>query len=294
MNDDVRPLAGQVAVVAGATRGCGRGIAIELGAAGATVYCTGRSSRGGPKGLTYRNRPDTETIEETAEMVTAEGGIGIPVPVNHLEEAEVRALFERIEREQNGRMDILINDIWGGEQTPTWGIPFWELDMAQGWTMVERAVRTHILTNRYGAPLMIRRNRGLIVEVTDGDTLNYRGSLFYDLAKVSVIRLAVAMAAEFADQKRSITALAITPGFLRSEMMLDHFGVSEENWRDAIAKDADYARSETPRYLGRAIAALAADRQVHTKAGKALSTWKLVKEYGFTDVDGRQPIWSEE
>ena len=233
-----RPLRDQVALVAGATRGAGRGIARMLGAAGATVYCTGRSVRGRPA-----TPGRTETLEETAELVTAEGGRGIAVRVDHTVEEEVEQLFQRV-RSDSGRLDVLVNDIWGGDPLTEWGSPFWELSTSQGQTLLERAVHTHIITSRYGTPLMVEQDSGLIVEVTDGDTLGYRGNLFYDLAKNAVIRLAYAMAADLHGHR--VTALALTPGFLRSEAVLDHFGVTEENWRDAIGKDPYFAESETP------------------------------------------------
>ena len=283
MNAQYRPLAGQVAVVAGATRGAGRGIARMLGAAGATVYCTGRSVQGR---LATAGR--TETIDETAEMVTAEGGRGIAVRTDHSVEPEVERLFERVRAEQ-GRLDVLVNDIWGGDELSEWGLPFWELSTAKGLEMLERAVNTHIITSRHGAPLMIERNAGLIVEVTDGDTLGYRGNLFYDLAKNAVIRLACAMAADL--HAHRVTALAITPGFLRSEAVLDRFGVTEANWRAGVREDPYFAESETPCYVGRAVAALAADPRVANKSGGLLSSWSLAKEYGFTDLDGRRPDW---
>ena len=200
-------------MVAGATRGAGRGIARMLGAAGATVYCTGRSVDGNPATVGR-----TETIEETGAMVTAEGGRGIAVRTDHTVEPEVERLFGRIRSEQ-GRLDVLVNDIWGGDELSEWGLPFWELSTAKGLEMLERAVHSHIITSRHAAPLMVERNAGLIVEVTDGDTLGYRGNLFYDLAKNAVIRLAYAMAADLHAQR--VTALAITPGFLRSEAVLD-------------------------------------------------------------------------
>ena len=278
-----RPLRRQVAVVAGATRGAGRGIARMLGAAGATVYCTGRSVRGRPA---TAGRP--ETIEETAEMVTAAGGRGIAVRTDHTVEPEVEELFARI-RSDHGRLDILVNDIWGGDALTEWGSPFWELSSAQGFELLERAVHSHIITSRHGAPLMVKQDAGLIVEVTDGDTLGYRGNLFYDLAKNAVIRLAYAMAADLKAQQ--VTALAITPGFLRSEAILDHFGVAEANWRDAIEKDPYFAESETPCFVGRAVASLAADPNVNEKSGRLFSSWGLAKDYGFTDLDGRRPDW---
>ena len=278
-----RPLRDRVALVAGATRGAGRGIARMLGAAGATVYCTGRSVRGHPA---TPGRP--ETLEETAGLVKAEGGRGIAVRTDHTIEAEVERLFARV-RAEAGRLDILVNDIWGGDALTEWGSPFWELSTAKGLELLERAVHTHIITSRHGAPLMIERDAGLIVEVTDGDTFGYRANLFYDLAKNAVARLAYAMAGDL--RAHNVTALAVTPGFLRSEAVLDHFGVTEANWRDAIEKDEYFAESETPCFVGRAIAALAADPDVAKKSGGLFSSWGLAKEYGFTDIDGRRPDW---
>ena len=278
-----QPLLDQVAVVAGATRGAGRGIARMLGAAGATVYCTGRSVRGRPA---TAGRP--ETIDETAELVTAAGGRGIAVRTDHTVEAEVERLFARV-RADEGRLDVLVNDVWGGDALTEWGKPFWELSTPQGLQLLERAVHSHLVTSRHGVPLMVERNAGLVVEVTDGDTLGYRGNLFYDLAKNAVIRLAYAMAADL--HAHGVTALALTPGFLRSEAVLDHFGITEANWRDAIAADPYFAESETPCYVGRAVAALAADPEVGARSGGLFSSWGLAKEYGFTDVDGRRPDW---
>lgn len=283
-NKTLKPLAGKIAVVAGATRGAGRGIAVMLGAAGATVYCTGRSVRGGASDI---NR--SETIDDTAEMVTARGGIGIPIRCDHTQEEEVKALFERIAKEQEGRLDLLVNDIWGGEQLTHWGTPFWEQPLGDALLMQERAIKTHLITSYYGAPLMIKRGEGLIIEVTDGSTYNYRGNLYYSLAKISPIHLAAAMAEEL--RPHHITALAVTPGFLRSEQMLDHFGVGEDNWRDAVAQEPHYIESETPYFVGQAVAALAGDPNVHEKSGRALTSWDLSDEYGFSDVDGRQPHW---
>ena len=278
-----RPLLNHVAVVGGATRGAGRGIARMLGAAGATVYCTGRSVRGR---LATPGRP--ETIEETAELVTAGGGRGIAVRTDHTVEAEVEQLFARV-RAEAGRLDVLVNDVWGGDALTEWGTPFWELSTAQGLQLLERAVHSHLITSRHGAPLMVERNAGLIVEVTDGDTLGYRGNLFYDLAKNAVARLAYAMAADL--HAHHVTALAITPGFLRSEHVLDSFGVTEANWRDAIEKDPYFGESETPCLVGRVVAALAADPEVARKSGRLFAAWTLSKEYGIDDVDGRRPDW---
>ena len=282
----MKPLEGRIALVAGATRGAGRGIAAMLGEAGATVYCTGRSVRGRP--ASGPKRP--ETLEETAEMVDARGGKGIAVRVDHSVEEEVIALCERIRREQ-GRLDVLVNDIWGGEQLVEFGPPFWKQDFAKGQRMFERAVFTHVLTSRHAVPLMVERNQGLIVEVTDGNMFGYRGSLWYDLVKMTVIRLAFAMSRDL--RRTKVTALALTPGFLRSEEMLETFGVTEANWRDGAKVEPDFICSESPFFVGRAVAALAADPDVGTKAGRVFASWDLAREYGFTDVDGAQPHWAE-
>jgi NAD(P)-dependent dehydrogenase (short-subunit alcohol dehydrogenase family) len=281
---DSTGLRGTIAVVAGGTRGAGRGIAVMLGAAGATVYVTGRSVRGEPATGT---RP--ETIEETAEMVETHGGIGIPVRVDHTVAAEVQALFDRVAQEQDGRLDILVNDVWGGDELSEWGKPFWEQSLPNGLLMQERAVFSHLITGYYGAPLMVARGSGLIVEITDGVDYNYRGNLFYSLAKISSIHLAAAMAKDL--RPHGVTALAVTPGFLRSEAMLDHFGVTEENWREGARKDPHFIASETPYYIGRAVAALASDPRVAEKSGETLSSWGLAREYDFTDVDGSRPDW---
>ena len=289
----MQALTGKIALVAGATRGAGRGIACMLGAAGATVYCTGRSTRATPVAQPMPGTPFTlaqrpETIEETADLVQEHGGSAIAVRVDHTIEREVQGLFERVGREQ-GRLDILVNDVWGGDELTEWGTPFWELSIEKGLLMQQRAVHSHIITSRYAAPLMVERRQGLIVEITDGDTPRYRGSLFYDLAKTSVIRLAFAMAEEL--RPHQVSALALTPGFLRSEAMLEHFGVTEANWQAGAQRDPHFIASETPFYVGRAVAALAADPQVASKAGGAFSSWGLAEEYGFTDLDGRQPHW---
>ncbi|HEY7880462.1 MAG TPA: SDR family oxidoreductase, partial [Streptosporangiaceae bacterium] len=273
MGDGSGALAGQVALVAGGTRGGGRGIAIELGAAGATVYVTGRSSADGRAGM---DRP--ETIEGTAAQVTEAGGAGISVRTDHSDPGQVRALTDRIAAEQGGRLDILVNSVWGGDPLTDWEHPLWEQDLDNGLRLLRQAVETHVITSRFALPLMVARRSGLVVEVTDGNTARYRGSFFYDLAKSAVIRLAVAQAAEL--KPFGIAAVAITPGFLRSEAMLEHFGVTEENWRDGAAKDPNFAFSETPHYLGRAVAALAADPDVLARSGRALATWGLYQEYG--------------
>ena len=289
-----RVLQGKIALVAGATRGAGRGIAIALGEAGATVYCTGRSSLGR---LATPGRP--ETIEETAELVTAAGGLGIAVRVDHTEPAEVKKLVARIKRRHKG-LDILVNDVWGGDALTEWGKAFWTVNLENGLRMLKQAIHSHIITAHFAVPLMLGRRRGIIFEITDGDAFYYRGNLFYDLVKISVIRLAFAMSREL--RKRDIAAVALTPGFLRSEAVLEHFGVSEANWRDAGKKKgrnsanqndapSDFMVSESPRYIGRALVALAADPQVKKKSGRVFSSWSLAREYGFTDIDGTQPHW---
>ena len=272
-----------IALVAGGTRGAGRGISVELGATGATVYVTGRSTR---EGRSAMGRP--ETIEDTAERVTEAGGTGIPVRVDHSQPEEVAALTERIRSEQ-GRLHVLVNDIWGGDPLIDWGKPFWEHSLEDGLRAWRQALETHVITSWHAAPMIIESGGGLIVEVTDGYDDKFRGSLFYDFPKHGVIRLAKAQAEEL--RPHGVTALAITPGFLRSEAVLDHFGVSEGNWRDAIEKDRHFAESETPHYVGRAVAALARDPDVARWAGQALTSWGMAREYGFTDIDGRKPDW---
>jgi NAD(P)-dependent dehydrogenase (short-subunit alcohol dehydrogenase family) len=277
----MQPLEGQVALVAGATRAAGRGIARELAAAGAKVWCTGRSTRGAPA---TPGRP--ETIEETAELIAAAGGQAVAVRVDHTVDAEVEALAARVKAE-DCRLDILVNDIWGGDDLIDWGAPFWKADMAAVRTLVERAVLSHWITARCFAPMMVEANRGLIVEVTDGEAAGYRSQLLYDFCKASANRLAYAMAWDLA--RTGVTALAVSPGFLRSEAMLERFGVTEPTWRDGVASDPDFAYSETPHFIGRAIAALAADPQVRRKAGAALYVGDLADEYCFTDLDGTRP-----
>ncbi|MES1024617.1 SDR family oxidoreductase [Gloeocapsa sp. BRSZ] len=276
-------LKNKVALVAGATRGAGRGIATELGAAGAIVYVTGRTTR------TQRSEYNrSETIEETADLVNQVGGCGIPIQVDHLDPAQVQALVARIENEQ-GRLDILVNDI-GGEYLVEFNKPVWELSL-RGLRMLRLAIDTHIITSHSALPLLIKNPGGLVVEITDGtaeyNSENYRLSLFYDLAKTSVIRMAWALAQEL--QPHLCTAVALTPGWLRSEIMLDSFGVSEANWQDATAKEPHFVISETPRYIGRAVACLAGDPNVARWSGQSLSSSQLAKVYGFTDLDGSQP-----
>lgn len=280
----MKPLEGKVAVVAGATRGAGRAIAMMLGAAGATVYGTGRSVRGNPSDIGRK-----ETIEETAELVTQQGGLGIAVQVDHTEKEQVKELFERVRKERSGRLDILVNDVWGGESLSEWGTPFWEGSLDKALLMQKRAVHSHMITSYFGAPLLKERGQGLIVEVTDGYDYRYRGNLPYSLAKISVIHLAEALAAEL--RPYHVAALSVTPGFLRSEEMLDHFGVTEDTWRDAAAKEPHFLQSETPFFLGRGLAALAADPDILTKSGRTFTSWGLSDDYGIKDVDGSRPHW---
>ncbi len=280
-----RPLAGQVALVAGATRGAGRGIARMLGEAGATVYCTGRSTRDRPA---TPGRP--ETIDETAELVTAAGGRGIAVRVDHTIEADVAALFERVKHD-HGRLDVLVNNIWWGADpisAADFFAPMWKTDLKMGHEILERSVWTHLVTIRHGLPLMLEHKRGLIVEITDGDSDTYRGAIFYDLPKMAGIRIAYALSHELKRYPK-MTAVAITPGYMRSELILEHLGVTEENWQSAVTRDPQFAESETPCFVGRAVAALAADPKAHAKNGKVFASRTLGREYGLTDLDGRRP-----
>jgi NAD(P)-dependent dehydrogenase (short-subunit alcohol dehydrogenase family) len=233
------------------------------------------------------NRP--ETIEDTAALVDAAGGRGIAVRVDHADPRQVRALADRVAAEQGGRLDVLVNDVWGGDGLVQWGIPFWEHDLEASMRAWRNGLESHMVTSHRLAPLLVRRGSGLVVEVTDGVGDDYRGSLYYDLVKHSVIRLATAQAHEL--RPHGVTAVALTPGFLRSEAMLDHFGVTESTWREGAAADPHFAMSETPAYVGRAVAALAADPDVARWSGRALSSWGLAREYGFRDADGSQPDW---
>jgi NAD(P)-dependent dehydrogenase (short-subunit alcohol dehydrogenase family) len=282
-----------VAVVAGATRGAGRGIAAALGEAGATVICTGRST--GTKRYDYGDRP--ETIDDTAALVTDLGGTGIAEAVDHLDPDQVAALAHRV-RDRHGHIDVLVNNIWGGELLkggpPQWNTPIWELDLGDGLRLLRLAVDTHLITSHHLLPLLIDRPGGLLVEVTDGTTdynaSHYRISVFYDLAKVSVNRLAFSQGHELAPH--GATAVSLTPGWLRSEMMLEAFGTTEADWRHAAAAPPGFAVSESPRYVGRAVVALATDPDRARWNQQSLSSGQLAHEYGFTDVDGDRPdVW---
>ena len=277
-------LAGRVALVAGATRGAGRGIAVQLGAAGATVYVTGRSTRSEPSEM---KRP--ETIEETAELVTAAGGRGIAVQVDHLVPEQVEALVARIGQEQ-GRLHILVNDIWGATRME-WNKTVWESSLDYGLRTLRLAIDTHAITSHFAIPLLIESPGGLVVEVTDGtneyNAVNYRVSFFYDLAKAAVLRMAFALGHEL--KPHAATAVAVTPGWLRSEAMLDAYHVTESTWREATKVQPHFAISETPAFVGRAVAALAQDPEVSRWNGQSLSSGQLAQVYGFTDVDGSQP-----
>ena len=282
--DGMKPLDGRVCLVAGATRGAGRGIARALGEAGATVWCTGRSVRGRPATGT---RP--ETIEETAELVTAAGGCGLAARTDHTVEAEVAALLARI-RAESGRLDLLVNDVWGGDALVDWSQPFWAADPSGARTLLDRAVFSHLLTARHAVPLMVEAGRGLVVEITDGNGFTYRGNLAYDLVKMAVLRMAFGMAWEL--RRTGVTAVAVSPGFLRSEEMLERFGATEATWREGAKVDPNFIASETPLYVGRAVAALAADPRVSELSGRVFGSWDLSDRYGFTDADGTRPHWA--
>ena len=280
-----KPLQGKVTLVSGATRGGGRGIAVALGEAGATVYATGRSTRARRSEV---DRP--ETIEETAELVGAAGGEGIAVAVDHLDPAQVRDLVARIDAD-HGRLDLLVNDIWGAEHLFEWETPVWEHDLDAGLRLLRLGVDTHLITSHHALPLLIRRPGGLVVEVTDGtagyNADHYRVSLFYDLAKTALIRMAWALGEELAPHGG--TAVALTPGWMRSEAMLEHYGVTEADWRRGTERSPHFCIAESPLFVGRAVAALAADPDVARWNGQSLSSGGLARVYGFTDTDGTRP-----
>jgi NAD(P)-dependent dehydrogenase (short-subunit alcohol dehydrogenase family) len=277
---------GAIALVAGASRGAGRGIAVELGAAGATVYVSGRTTRDRRSEM---DRP--ETIEETAELVDAAGGHGIAVPCDHLDPEQVGDLVGRIERD-HGALHVLVNDIWGAtHESHQWGKTVWESDLALGLHQLRLGVDTHVITSHLAIPLLLRTPGGLVVEVNDGtaayNDVNYRVSFFYDLAKASVTRMAFSLGHELAPH--GATAVSLSPGWLRSEAMLEAYGVTEATWQEATRIQPHFAISETPRFVGRAVAALARDPDVARWNGQTLSSGQLAQEYGFTDVDGSRP-----
>jgi NAD(P)-dependent dehydrogenase (short-subunit alcohol dehydrogenase family) len=280
-----RPLTGKVALVAGATRGCGRAIAVELARAGAFVYATGRTTAAQRSEM---DRP--ETIEQTQEFIEAAGGRGSAVAVDHLVPDQVRALVERVRAEQ-GRLDILVNDIWGGDPFSEWGKPLWKQDLSKGLHLLDVGLHSHIITSHFALGLLARKPGGIVIEITDGTNefnAEYRGELFYDLCKTSVNRLALAQARML--EPVGGTAIGVTPGFLRSEAMLDHFGVTEENWRDAVSEqNPHFSLSETPTYVARGIARLVADPDAQRFAGQVLYSGFFADEYGVTDLDGTKP-----
>jgi len=278
-----KQLAGRIAVVAGATRGAGRGIARALGEAGAMVYCTGRST---PAQRSPYGRP--ETIDETAEMIRAAGGSATALRVDHTVDTEVQALFAAVDRE-HGRLDVLVNSIAGEDPMMSQWASFWKTDLKNGEAIFRQSVLSHIITAKHAAPLMIRQRSGLLVEVTENDVLSAGGNPLTQTVKLALKGLALNMAAEL--KPHNVAAVAITPGFLRSETMLEHFGVTEANWRDGGKKDRNFLESETPLYVGRAVAALAADPHVVRRTGQLLSSWGLSHEFDFTDADGRRPDW---
>ena len=278
-----KPLTGHVAIVGGATRGAGRGIARALGEAGATVYCTGRSLRGQPSPY---GRP--ETIDETAEMIVAAGGSAIAVRVDHTIESEVEALVARIDRE-HGRLDVLVNSIAGEDPMMAEWTSFWKANVKNGEAIFRQAILSHIITAKHAVATMIKAHRGLIVEVTENDIMMAGGNPLTQTVKLALKGLALNMAAEL--KPHGVAAVAVTPGFLRSEAMLEHLGITEGNWRDGGKTDKNFLESETPLFLGRGVAALAADSRVLERTGQLLSSWQLGREYGVTDVDGRRPDW---
>jgi NAD(P)-dependent dehydrogenase (short-subunit alcohol dehydrogenase family) len=278
-----QPLAGQVAIVAGATRGAGRGIARALGEAGAVVYCTGRSVRGNPSAY---GRP--ETIDETAEMIVAAGGTAIPVRVDHTSEREVEALVAQVDRER-GQLDVLVNSIAGEEPMMKSGGSFWKAEVGHADAVFRQGLTSHIITAKHAAPLMIRARRGLIVEVTENDMLHAGNNPMAQAVKLALKGLALNWASEL--KPFGVSAIAMTPGFLRSEAMLEHKGVTEANWQDAGARDKNFLESESPLFVGRAVAALAADPHVFDRSGQLLSSWQVAREYQLTDYDGRRPDW---
>lgn len=282
-----QPLAGRVALVAGATRGAGRAIAVELARAGAFVYATGRSSR--TAGRSEIDRP--ETIEETGDLIHATGGTGVALRVDHLQPDAVESLVGRVQDEQ-GRLDVLVNDIFGGDRYAEWNKPLWEHDLTGGLRMLRMGVDTHLITNTYALPLLLSNGLGLVVEMTDGTSsfnADYREGVgfYYDLVKANVERIVKGLTFELVDHP--VTALGVTPGWLRSENMLEHFGVTEDTWRDALAQTPGFAISESPTYVARGLAALAADEHASRFAGQIVTSRTLADTYDLTDTDGSRP-----
>ncbi len=285
--DYERKLKGKYALVAGATRGAGRGIAISLAEAGAFVFVTGRSSRN-----STGNRLRPETIEETVEKIEERGGVGMAIRTDHNNEDELSKLVEIISEETGGTLDVLINDIWGGESVVDWTKPFWEQDFSTQMAMYSNAVFTHIRTTIKSIPLLMKSKGAVIAEITDGIGYHYRGNLFYSLVKIATNHLALAYASDLQERGLNhITSVGLTPGFLRSEEMLTMFGVTESTWRNAINSHPDFAGSETPFYIGRALVSLISDQDIRRFNGQTLSTWNLSKIYDFVDVDGTRPDW---
>ncbi len=280
-----KPLAGRVAVVAGATRGAGRGIARALGEAGAIVYCTGRSVSGNPSPY---QRP--ETIDETTAMIGAAGGTAIAVRVDHTVEAEVEALFARVQRER-GRLDAVVDSVAGEDPINSAYDWFWAVDLTHAAKGLENALVSHFITAKHAARAMMPARRGLIVEVTEGDAMSAGGHPVKQAVKLALKDMALTMAAAL--HPHGVAAVAITPGFLRSESMLEGFRVTEQNWRDGGKADKNFLHSESPLFVGRAVAALAADPAIMTRTGQLVSSWGLAREYRFTDADGTRPDWGK-
>ena len=286
------PLSGQVALVAGATRGAGRAIAVELARAGFYVYATGRSSRA--SGPSEMGRP--ETIEETGELIAAAGGEGSALVVDHEDPASVAELVKGIERD-HGRLDVLVNDIFGGDRYMEWDKPLWAHDWAGGLRMLQMGVHTHLITSRAAIPLILRtagadRALGLVVEMTDGTSeanAEFRRNVgfYYDLVKANVERIVKGLAVEL--EKDPVAVVGVTPGWLRSERMLENFGVSEANWRDACQDRPGFAISESPTYVARGVAALSRAGDAERWKGSIVSGRQLSDAYGVTDTDGSRP-----
>ena len=285
-------LAGRVALVAGATRGAGRAIAVELARAGAYVYATGRSSR--ISGRSEIDRP--ETIEDTGDAIEAAGGTGSALVVDHEDPDAVAALVERIGSEHD-RLDVLVNDIFGGDRYADWEHPLWEHDLSGGLRMLRMGVDTHLITSHHALPLVLRTAQahgvtGLVIEMTDGTAefnANFREGVgfYYDLVKANVERIVKGLTFEL--KEHPVTAVGVTPGWLRSEGMLEGFGVREDNWRDALEKVPGFAISESPTYVARGVAAMAAGGEPERWSGQIVTARQLADAYNLTDTDGSRP-----